>query len=137
MALLSTKSTYGLLALFEISKHSPNEPITLQEIAQKTNIPKNYLDQLLPKLKKRGILKSIRGIYGGYAMGQKVSEVMLIDVLETLEDKISITSDKQIHPILQLFVFDIEKQLKEILRIPLQQLYKYESQFMQNLHYEI
>ena len=73
---LSTKGRYGLRAMVDIAVYSQDSPVPISAIAERQNISVRYLEQLLPKLKKAGIIKSIRGAQGGYMLG---------DILRTLE----------------------------------------------------
>ena len=68
---LSTRARYGLKALIDLGLHSANEAISLQSIAERQDISTSYLEQLMAMLKKAGLVKSSRGAYGGYQLGQK------------------------------------------------------------------
>ena len=65
---LSTKGRYGLRAMVDIAVYSQDSPVPISAIAERQNISVRYLEQLLPKLKKAGIIKSIRGAQGGYML---------------------------------------------------------------------
>ena len=56
---LSTKGRYGLRAMVDIAVYSQDSPVPISAIAERQNISVRYLEQLLPKLKKAGIIKSI------------------------------------------------------------------------------
>ena len=62
---LSTKGRYGLKAMFELSINQSQGPVPLKVIANNQNISEQYLEQIFSKLKKSGIIKSVRGAQGG------------------------------------------------------------------------
>lgn len=82
---ISTKGRYGLRALIDIALHSSKEPVALSEIAIRQNISISYLEQLMAKLKKAGIVNSSRGAKGGYTLGKAADTISVGDVLRTLE----------------------------------------------------
>lgn len=82
---LSTKGRYGLRALVDLAAYSEERPVSISEIAKRQDISIRYLEQLLAKLKKAGIVKSIRGAQGGYLMAKNAEEVSVGDVLRILE----------------------------------------------------
>jgi Rrf2 family protein len=82
---ISTKIRYGARAMLELAIHYGEGPIELREIAQKENISLKYLEQLINSLRAGGLVKSIRGSKGGYALAKPPSEICLYDVVEVLE----------------------------------------------------
>ena len=82
---LSTKGRYGLRALVDLAVYSEERPVSISEIAKRQDISIRYLEQLLAKLKKAGIIKSIRGAQGGYLMAKNAEEVSVGDILRILE----------------------------------------------------
>ena len=67
---LSTRARYGLRALIDLGLHSEEEAVSIQSIAGRQNISVSYLEQLMAKLKRAGIVESIRGAQGGYRLGR-------------------------------------------------------------------
>jgi len=135
MSLLTTKGTYALSALLEIHNRNSNEPVQIREISAEANIPQSYLEQLFNKLKKAGILKSIRGIKGGYLLARKAEDIYVKDVLEILEKDIKVAECEE--PILCLYFSEIQEKLEELLNINLVHLDKYKEQYSKNLNYVI
>lgn len=85
MELLS-KSEYTLLALLELAAHYPSgEPLQIRQIAALQDIPQRYLEQLLATLRRGGLIKSIRGIKGGYVLTRDPSQITLLDAFSCLE----------------------------------------------------
>ena len=81
---LSTKGRYGLRAMVDIAVYSQDSPVPISAIAERQNISVRYLEQLLPKLKKEGIIKSIRGAQGGYMLDKDPKDISAGDILRTL-----------------------------------------------------
>jgi len=87
--MLFTKSTaYTLQALIELSKY--NEPIDVNTLSEKTEIPKPFLAKLLQNLSKKDIIKSFKGIHGGFKLTKKPEEIKIIDLFKAIEDKESL-----------------------------------------------
>jgi Rrf2 family protein len=82
---LSTKSTYGLRALIDLAVYSEEEIVSISSIATRENISLSYLEQLVAKLKKAGLVVSIRGAGGGYQLAREASEISVGDILRALE----------------------------------------------------
>ena len=82
---LSTKGRYGLRAVLDVALHSDRGAISLSSIAERQNISINYLEQLAAKLKRAGILDSIRGAQGGYVLAKPSEEISVGEILRALE----------------------------------------------------
>lgn len=82
---LSTKGRYGLRALIDLALYSENEAVSISSIAGRQSISDSYLEQLVGKLKKAGLVKSLRGAGGGYMLAKPVNEISVGDVLRALE----------------------------------------------------
>lgn len=86
---LSTKGRYGLRAVLDIAVYGREEAVALSCTSEREGISINYLEQLVPKLKKAGILNSIRGAQGGYVLAKPAEEISVGDVLRALEGSLS------------------------------------------------
>lgn len=82
---LSTKGRYGLRALVDLAVYSEVQPVSISAISQRQNISVRYLEQLLSKLKKAGLVRSIRGAQGGYLLEKSPGDISVGDVLRALE----------------------------------------------------
>ena len=82
---LSTRARYGLKALIDLGLHCETEAVSIQSIASRQNISDSYLEQLMAKLKKAGLVDSTRGAGGGYRLGRPAAEISVGDVLRVLE----------------------------------------------------
>lgn len=72
---LSTRARYGLKALIDLGLHCETEAVSIQSIASRQNISDGYLEQLMAKLKKAGLVDSTRGAGGGYRLGRPAAEI--------------------------------------------------------------
>jgi Rrf2 family protein len=86
---LSTKGRYGLRAMLDLALNSEMEAVALSGIAERQNISISYLEQLIAKLKKAGIVNSIRGAQGGYVLARSADEISVGDILRALEGNLN------------------------------------------------
>ena len=85
---LSKKGEYAVRALIEIgfeSKLRPNSLIQISTVAQRTNIPEKFLEQILLALRNGGVLKSKRGVEGGYSLAKGPDDITLGEVVRLLD----------------------------------------------------
>lgn len=82
---ISTKGKYGLRAMIDLAQYSEQEAVSISSIAQRQKISESYLEQLVAKLKKAGLVVSTRGAAGGYRLARSASEISVGDVLRALE----------------------------------------------------
>ena len=82
---LSTKSRYGLRAIFDIAYHCGNESCQIQDISRRQNISQRYLEQIFQSLKKAGILRSKRGPQGGYILAKDPKEITVREIIHATE----------------------------------------------------
>jgi Rrf2 family iron-sulfur cluster assembly transcriptional regulator len=82
---LSTKSRYGLRALFDMAYNAGNLPIQVKEISSRQNISPRYLEQIFQSFKKAGILKSKKGPQGGYFLAKNPEDITVREIVEAAE----------------------------------------------------
>lgn len=82
---LSTKGRYGLRAFIDLAVCGEGQPVSLASIAQRQEISVSYLEQLMAKLRKAGLVESVRGVNGGYSLARPADEISVGDVLRALE----------------------------------------------------
>ncbi len=82
---LSTKGRYGLRAMIDLAIHSEKEAVSIASIAARQKISESYLEQLIPKLRKAGMILSVRGAGGGYMLAKPANEISVGDILRALE----------------------------------------------------
>ena len=76
------------MALADLAKFDPKEPVSLRDISLRQGISLVYLEQLFLKLKKNKIVSSVRGKKGGYTLNKNASEINISEVLSAVEEKI-------------------------------------------------
>ena len=86
---ISTKGRYALRMIIDLSMNQENGYVSLKEIAERQNISKKYLEQIVPMLNKSGILKTNRGNHGGYILNRNPSELTVSDVLTATEGSLA------------------------------------------------
>ena len=89
---LSTKGRYGLRALIDLAQYGEKEAVSIQSISVRQQISDSYLEQLVRKLKKAGLVSSLRGAQGGYRLAKPAEEISVGDVLRALEGSIEAVS---------------------------------------------
>lgn len=82
---ISTKGRYGLRALIDLAVNSEEEAVSINSIAARQNISESYLEQLMGKMKRAGLITSIRGAMGGYRLAKLPQEISVGDILRALE----------------------------------------------------
>ncbi|AZU63456.1 cysteine metabolism transcriptional regulator CymR [Neobacillus mesonae] len=86
---ISTKGRYGLTIMIELAKNYGEGPTSLKTIAQANDLSEHYLEQLIAPLRNAGLVKSIRGAYGGYILSDVPSKITAGDVIRVLEGPIT------------------------------------------------
>src|ERR1700704_7198994 len=88
---LSTKGRYAVMAMVDLAKHSGGNPVSLAEIAERQEISMSYLEQLFAKLRKGGLVKSVRGPGGGYLLAYPLEESRISDIILAVDEPIRAT----------------------------------------------
>jgi Rrf2 family protein len=89
--MLSQKARYALRALFLLAKRPPGQPVMIAEIAKEARIPRKFLEQILLELKKRGILHSVRGKFGGYTLGRAPDKISFAEVIRAIDGPLALS----------------------------------------------
>jgi Rrf2 family transcriptional regulator, cysteine metabolism repressor len=87
---ISTKGRYGLTIVVELGSKFGEGPVPLRKIAEEQKLSEAYLEQLIPPLRNNGIVKSVRGAYGGYMLAKPPTEITAGDVIRILEGPIQV-----------------------------------------------
>ena len=85
---LSTKGRYAMVALADIALCPQDELVALSAIAQRQDISLPYLEQLFVKLRRAGLVESVRGPGGGYRLTRPPSEIRVVDVLAAVDETV-------------------------------------------------
>jgi Rrf2 family protein len=87
--MLSKKCQYALHALIYIVEHENSDRLTIQEIADKKNIPKKFLEGILVDLKNAGIVGSKKGKFGGYYMMKRPENVSVLEIIRLIDGAVA------------------------------------------------
>jgi Rrf2 family transcriptional regulator, cysteine metabolism repressor len=82
---ITSKSPYAVRALIELCNLGTAEPVPIAELARRGDIPVQFLEQLFATLRRGGILRSQRGVKGGYSFARAPDEVTVLEVVELLD----------------------------------------------------
>ncbi len=88
---LSTKGRYAVMAMVDLSSHSNGAPVALADIAERQEISLSYLEQLFGKLRKGGLVKSVRGPGGGYLLARPANQMRISDIILAVDEPIQTT----------------------------------------------
>jgi Rrf2 family protein len=89
--MLSQKAKYALKALFVLGEHQGTDPVMIAEIAEKANVPRKFLEQILLEMKRRGIVHSVRGKFGGYVLGRKPEDIAFAEVIRVIDGPLALS----------------------------------------------
>lgn len=120
---LSTSARYSLRALSDLCTCPENDPVSVSDISSRQNIPLTYLEQLFGKLRRAGILDSVRGSQGGYMLSRPADDITIADILQALGEPVifgSCQTDKGCENAVTCPTFNLWRKVKgsvdEILR---------------------
>ena len=85
MISITTKSPYALQALAELGRSGGSGPVPIGELARRRDIPVQFLEQLFAVLRRGGILRSQRGVKGGYSFARDPSQITVLELVELLD----------------------------------------------------
>ncbi len=86
---LSTKGRYAMVALADIALQPADTLVTLSEISERQSISLPYLEQLFVKLRRAGLVGSVRGPGGGYKLARPAADIRVVDVLAAVDETVS------------------------------------------------
>lgn len=88
---LSTKGRYAVMALADIARHSTGSAVSLAEIAGRQEISVEYLEQLFGKLRRAGLVDSVRGPGGGYLLAKPAEDIWIADIISAVDEAMQVT----------------------------------------------
>jgi Rrf2 family transcriptional regulator, iron-sulfur cluster assembly transcription factor len=89
--LLSTKGRYAVMAIVEVARQGDNGPLPLADIACRLELSLAYLEQLFMKLRRNGLVRSVRGPGGGYVLGRDAGAISIGEVMAAVEEPVKMT----------------------------------------------
>ena len=87
--LFSTKAEYGVRLMVELGRQPGSSPVSLSAVAEAERLPLSYLEHLVARLRKAGLVNSTRGAHGGYTLARPAEEITMNEVVEALEGQIA------------------------------------------------
>jgi len=88
---LSTKGRYAVMAMVDLAKQSTGGPVALADVAERQEISLSYLEQLFGKLRRGGLVKSVRGPGGGYLLARSSADTRICDIIMAVDEPIQTT----------------------------------------------
>jgi Rrf2 family transcriptional regulator, cysteine metabolism repressor len=90
---ITTKSPYALRALAELGRSGGDGPVPIGDLAKRRDIPVQFLEQLFAVLRRAGVLRSQRGVKGGYSFGRSPGEITVLEIVELLDGPLGRDAD--------------------------------------------
>jgi len=87
--MFSTKAEYGIRVMAHLARRNGDEPIALGSIANTEGLPLAYLEHLVQRLRRAGLVESQRGAHGGYSLGRPAGEISMAEIVAALEGDIA------------------------------------------------
>ena len=88
MLSITTKSPYAIQVLTELARSGNDGPVPIAELARRREIPIQFLEQLFAVLRRAGLLRSFRGVKGGYAFAREPATITVLEVVELLDGQL-------------------------------------------------
>ncbi|BDY06366.1 MULTISPECIES: Fe-S cluster assembly transcriptional regulator IscR [Ferrimonas] len=88
---LTSKGRYAVTAILDVALHSADGPVPLADISERQGISLSYLEQLFAKLRKNGLVSSVRGPGGGYLLGQDPADIAVGMVVHAVDESVDAT----------------------------------------------
>ena len=86
---LTTKGRYAMIALTDLAHSGPNTLVNLTELSKRQNLSTHYLEQLFVKLRRAGLVKSVRGPGGGYKLAKSPESIRITEILEAVDETVN------------------------------------------------
>ncbi len=88
---LTSKGRYAVTAMLDVAIHASSGPVSLADISERQDISLSYLEQLFSKLRRHGLVTSVRGPGGGYRLGRCSAEIAVADVISAVNESVDAT----------------------------------------------
>lgn len=95
---LSTKGRYAVMAMADLARHGRERPVSLADIAGRQEISLSYLEQLFARLRRGGLVKSVRGPGGGYRLARGADETRVAEIVLAVDEPIRATRCSEMSP---------------------------------------
>ena len=94
---VSTRGDYAARALLSLALHGSDRPTSVKEIAERTGLPQPYLEQILLAVKGAGLVRSKRGVGGGYVLARPPEEIDLASIVAAVDGPLTTLMDEHDH----------------------------------------
>jgi Rrf2 family transcriptional regulator, iron-sulfur cluster assembly transcription factor len=88
---LTTKGRYAVTAMLDLAMHAGNGPVTLSDISGRQSISLSYLEQLFARLRRSGLVQSVRGPGGGYCLGTESAAITVAGIIAAVDESVDAT----------------------------------------------
>ena len=88
---LTTKGPYAVTAMLDLAIHARIEPVSLGDISERQSISISYLEQLFAKLRKNGLVSSVRGPGGGYQLARHGADIFIAQIIDAVDELVDAT----------------------------------------------
>ena len=88
---LTTKGRFAVTAMLDLALNEVDRPVTLAGISERQEISLSYLEQLFSRLRRNGLVKSVRGPGGGYRMAKALEAISVSDIISAVDEQIDAT----------------------------------------------
>ena len=92
---LTSKGRYAVMALVDMARFNNINPVSLRDISLRQGISLDYLEQIFSKLRKKEIVKSVRGTQGGYILNRKAKDIKLTNIFDAVAEKVKTVQCKK------------------------------------------
>lgn len=89
--MLSQKARYALRAMLHLAAQRKEEPQQIADIAEASNVPRKFLEQILLDLKKRGLVHSVRGRSGGYRLARETKDISFAEIIRSIDGPLALS----------------------------------------------
>jgi len=88
---LTTKGRYAVTAMLDLALHAQQDPVNLSDISERQSISISYLEQLFAKLRKGGLVSSVRGPGGGYQLARAGGRIFIAEIIDAVDESVDAT----------------------------------------------
>ncbi|MCX8649856.1 Fe-S cluster assembly transcriptional regulator IscR [Gilliamella sp. B2776] len=88
---LTSKGRYAVTAMLDVALHSGSGPVSLADISERQEISLSYLEQLFARLRKNGLVTSVRGPGGGYVLGRAMDQIAISSIVKAVDETVHAT----------------------------------------------
>ena len=88
---LTTKGRYAVTAMLDLALHAQQDPVSLADISERQSISVSYLEQLFSKLRRGGLVSSVRGPGGGYQLARDGATIFIAQIIDAVDESVDAT----------------------------------------------